>query len=162
MDFKSKIHTTITVNFEGVQGDDASKNPYLYNVTDGTFGLAPYTADLRDKELNLLYQLKKSNKISYMVFSIYSLFNGATHLKLGGYDELGAMGNVTGNSNFSFIKTASQDSWKLSLVQAWTFGILNEIPLTSSKFAIPEVAYPYVYIPVGEFNSTADHLNEFF
>ena len=75
-------------------------------MTDGTFGLAPFTAALREKDLNLLYQLKQSDKISYMVFSIYSLFNGATHLKLGGYDEMGALGNVTDNDNFTFIRTA--------------------------------------------------------
>ena len=42
-----------------------------------------------------------------MVFSIYSTLNDASHVKLGGYDELGALGNISGNSNFSFIKTDS-------------------------------------------------------
>lgn len=34
-------------------------------------GLAPYTADLENKEQNFLYQLKKNGYIEQLVFSTY-------------------------------------------------------------------------------------------
>lgn len=95
-----------------------------------------------------------------MVFSVYANMNKASHVKLGGYDELGALGNVTGNENFTFIKTDSNKSWKMNLVQVWTFGIEKGVELMTTKYAIPEVAYPYIYMPMSDFNQIADYLND--
>lgn len=58
LSFQDKIHTTSTLYFEGLSDKEADKHRYTINKTDGTFGLAPYTAEIRDKELNLFYQLK--------------------------------------------------------------------------------------------------------
>lgn len=62
-----------------------------------------------------------------MVFSVYSTLNKASHVKLGGYDELGALGNVSGNPNFKFIKTADNKSWRMNLKKVMTFGNNDEV-----------------------------------
>lgn len=89
--------------------------------------MAPYTAELRDKELNLLYQLKKKGKIDAMVFSFYMKMYSPSHFKIGGFDEIGALNNVTGNKNFTFVKTQNNNSWKMKLMQARVFGETNDI-----------------------------------
>lgn len=46
----------------------------------------------------------------------------------------------------------------MNLAKVQTLGSDNELTLTS-KYAIPEVAFPYIYMPVTDFNQIADHLN---
>ena len=50
----------------------------------------------------------------------------------------------------------------MKLGQVWTFGTEKSVNLTSTKYAIPEMAYPYIYMPMSDFNSIADHLNEYY
>jgi len=88
--FKSKILTTIQMDFYGLIGDPAAQSKFLNNLTDGTFGLAPYTADIHPKQFNTLYQLKSAKKIDSMIFSIWMQMNNVSYVKIGGYDEEGA------------------------------------------------------------------------
>lgn len=50
----------------------------------------------------------------------------------------------------------------MNLVQVWGFGIEKEITLDSTKYAVPEMAYPYIYMPMSDFNQIADYLNTFY
>ena len=103
--------------------------------------------------------MKDSGTISHEVFSIYSKINGDSHVKLGGYDELGALGNVSGNPDFNFVRTSTRETWKMNLVQVWAFGIEGEIALPDLRYAIAETAFPYIYMPMDDFNKIAAHLN---
>ena len=49
----------------------------------------------------------------------------------------------------------------MNLAKVQTLGSDTELTLTS-KYAIPEVAFPYIYMPVADFNQIADHLNKFY
>ena len=91
--FKRMIDTNFMAVFLGVDGTfTGTKGIKL--IDDGFIGLAPYPKDLRDKERNFMYQLKKSNYIDHMVFSIYlSMDSGnSTHIKFVGYDKEGILG----------------------------------------------------------------------
>ena len=57
-----------------------------------------------------------------MVFSAYMQMNNVSHIKIGGYDEVGVLNNITGNPNFTFVKTASYDSWSVKIDRVYAFG----------------------------------------
>ena len=50
-----------------------------------------------------------------MVFSVYMNNKASSHIKIGGYDEIGALNGVKENKNFKFARTFNNKSWKLSL-----------------------------------------------
>ena len=70
--------------------------------------------------MNLLYQLYYNNYIDHMVFSVYMKMSNRSdsHIKFGGFDEVGALGNVTGNENFKFMRTTDKDTWRIKLKSA--------------------------------------------
>lgn len=102
-----------------------------------------------------------------MIFSIYMKMYSPSHLQIGGFDELGALNNVTGNTNFKFIKTISNKSWKLKMTHALTFGNKSDTDVAPSwngeeRFAIAELSYPYIHMPMADFAVIADKINEFY
>lgn len=133
---------------------------FTKKVIDGTLGLAPYTAALDQKDENFLLQLKQNGYIDQLVFSIYMKMSDKTesHLKLGGYDEEGCADGVAKNPNFKFIKTESPDSWRVSLRGAKLYEDTIELG-DRERFVLFELAYPFSYIPLQDFEKVADVIN---
>lgn len=50
----------------------------------------------------------------------------------------------------------------MNLVQVWAFGETKEVELLTDRYAIPEMAYPYIYMPMTDFNHIADSINQKF
>lgn len=145
--FYNEVNTTSTLDFFGITGDAAGSPKFTRDITDGTMGLAPFSSADSDKERNLLYQLKRAGNIDSMVFSIYMKMNNQSHVKIGGFDEIGAVNNVTGNKMFNFSRSTASDSWKLNLESIRAFGEDLDVDFTGSRSAILELAYPYLYMP---------------
>lgn len=124
-----------------------------YKVIDGMIGLAPWKSDAETKEWNTLYQLKKRGYIDHMMFSVYlSLAQGnTTHLKIGSYDEEGIEGGL---ENMHFLDTASDDEWmiKMDTVKIGEDMVDIDIDFADPRFIIFELAYPYIYIPMTDFD----------
>jgi len=53
---------------------------------DGYLGLAPYTADLKYKERNFLYQLRQAGVVDHNVFAIDVRQDGNSSIKFGSWD----------------------------------------------------------------------------
>ena len=72
-----------------------TKNDIFESVYSGYIGLAPYDADIKNKEYNFLYQLKKKKLIDHMTFAFYVTLrdsqNGSheSSVKFGSYDKIG-------------------------------------------------------------------------
>ena len=75
-----------------------------------------------------------------------------SHIKFGGFDEEGAINQVTGNSKFKFIRTTDKDTWRLKIRSVGLY--MNHIELgddNDERYVQFELAYPYIYIPMDDF-----------
>ena len=49
--------------------------------------------------------------------------NNVSYIKIGGFDEMGALNNVSGNPNFTYLSTVSNKNWALPLDRLAVFGM---------------------------------------
>lgn len=149
----------------GVSKLKAGEPKYIKNKTDGTLGLAPLDMDPKLKNLSLLYQMKRDGYIDQMVFSVYMKMSDRrdSHIKLGGFDEEGALNGVTGNPDFKFLRTAAKDTWRIKMLSAGIFDdqviFGDESEGDEERFVQFELAYPYTYIPMKDFKVLAKLIN---
>lgn len=87
--------------------------------------------------------------------------HNVSYLKIGGFDEVGAHNNVSGNADFAYLSTPSNDSWKLNLASVKAFGEDGDISAswTESRFMIFDLASPFIQAPMLDFNSLASLIN---
>ena len=149
--FKDEVFTSFRSLFKIV---DDSANARYGKISDGFLGLAPYTADLEDKERNFLYQLKTNNLISKTMFSIYLTTKSGnhTHIKFGGYDEEAYTGDIT------FIKTRSTESWQLQIDSAKVGNISIDFA-SVKKYVHTELTLPFIYVPSADFALISKAIN---
>lgn len=137
----------------------------MTRAADGFFGLAPYTAVYVDprtgkesvypNEYNFMYHLRASEKIQHNVFSIYTnLAPAKSHIKFGGYDESG-MENA---AEMVLLKTANSTTWSINLAGVSFHDLSLQIP-SKNTVASFNPAYPYIYLPEGDFNSISTQIN---
>jgi hypothetical protein len=149
--FKDEVFTSFRSLFKIV---DDSANAKYGKISDGFLGLAPYTADLEDKERNFLYQLKTNNLISKTMFSIYLTTKSGnhTHIKFGGYDEEAFTGDI------QFIKTRSTESWQLQIDSAKVGNISIDFA-SVKKYVHTELTLPFIYVPSADFTLISKAIN---
>ena len=95
------------------------------------------------------------------MFSVYlsKKVGNTTHLKFGGYDKEGIEGGL---DNLQFLRTNSDDTWRLQMHSARVGNDMIELEidrLEHPRFAIFELAYPYIYVPMDDFNVLAEVIN---
>ena len=97
-----------------------------------------------------MYQLKQNGYIDNIVFSVYmSMKQGnTTHVKFGGWDSEG-VDNQTFPDGPVFLKTKDNSTWALEMDSVRIGG--NPIELQQTRFALIELAYPYIYMPASDF-----------
>ena len=88
-------------------------------------------------------------------------YGNTTHIKFGGYDVEGIEGNTT--ENLSFLKTKDTSSWAVEIAEA----SIGDTPLYlfnsgSPRYALFELAYPYIYVPASDFKSIATTINHIY
>ena len=89
--------------------------------------------------------------------------NNVSHVKFGGFDEVGALNNLTGNPNFTFIKTESNGSWKLNMEKVNVFGQDHQISFAQNpRYTVFEMAYSYIYMPLDDFKGIAQVIQTVF
>lgn len=88
-----------------------SKPSYTNDYYSGWLGLAPFNANMDEKETNLMYGLKDKGFLSHNVVSFYYRTTGGSILKFGSYDESG----LKDPNKFYVFKTIRNDSWSLNL-----------------------------------------------
>ena len=76
-----------------------------------------------------------------------------THLKFGGWDPEA----IAYGSDLTFLKTDSSSDWKLNMDIASFAG--EDIEANEARYGIFELAFPYMYIPMSDFNRIADIVN---
>ena len=83
--------------------------------------------------------------------------HNVSYLKIGGFDEVGANNNVSGNADFAYLSTPSNNSWKLNIASVKAFGEEGDITAswTEPRFMIFELASPFIQAPMNDFNSLA-------
>ena len=101
---------------------------YVKNKTDGTLGLAPFDKDPAKRDLNFLHQLYTNKYIDQMVFSIYMKMDNRSesHIKFGGYDEQGALNNISNNKEFKWMRTTDKDTWRIKMRSAGLYEYHDE------------------------------------
>lgn len=107
-----------------------------------------------------MYQLRQKGLINQLVMSAYlSVKPGnGTHIKFGGYDEEGMEG---GAEAVSFLQTDDATSWAVGLsdVSVGDSTLDVEDYADDGRLAIFELAYPYIYMPMKDFNEIAKLIN---
>lgn len=90
-----------------------------------------------------------------MMFSVYlSMKSGnGTHVKLGGYDVEGMDGGV---DSLQIIETVDNEQWILPLSHASIGYQAVQLQATQVIF---ELAYPYIYLPMEDYNSLVRIIN---
>lgn len=58
--------------------------------------------------------------------------HNVSYVKIGGFDEEGAYGNVSGNPNFTFMTTESNKTWKLRLKEVMVFSDESDSNITTT------------------------------
>ena len=156
--FNDEIETDVRASFIGL--DHAITSQPKFIRSDGTIGLAPWTSSRENQKYNFMYQLRERNIIDQLVFSVYlSLKPGnGTHVKFGGYDEEGIEG---GADRIRFLETDDSSSWSvpMSSVSIGDSQIEYDEDEDGGRFAIFELAYPYIYMPMSDFNEIAAVIN---
>ena len=97
-------------------------------------------------EDNLLFQLKKGGLIDEMIFGFSTSLDEIT---LGGWDQ-------SQNQNpYQEMKTLKLESnyWRIPMLPQYKVGFLNDIDMSSTKYVMLDFAFPYIYIPSGDFES---------
>jgi hypothetical protein len=77
-------------------------------------------------------------------------YGNTTHIKFGGYDVEGIEGNTT--ENLSFLKTKDKESWAVEIAHAFIGDTQLSIGGSGSpRYALFELAFPYIYVPTSDF-----------
>ena len=121
------------------------------SIYDGYLGLAPFTANIKQKDFNFLYQLKYTLKvIDYMSFSIYTKPDDPTvsTIKFGGYDK----GGLKENTALTVLRTISEQTWAVK-GQYFYLGSRTMKTYGDKRFVLFEPQLPYLYIPSTDFIS---------
>jgi hypothetical protein len=85
-------------------------------------------------------------------------YGNTTHIKFGGYDVEGIEGNTT--ENLSFLKTKDNKSWAVEIADVSIGDTHLSIGSSGSpRYALFELAFPYIYVPTSDFQSIATAIN---
>ena len=82
----------------------------------------------------------------------------STHVKFGGWDTEG-IDNQTSPEGLTFLKTKDATSWAIEIFNAKIGDREIEMPDTPKRFALIELAYPYIYMPQADFQNLAIEIN---
>jgi hypothetical protein len=81
----------------------------------GYLGIGPWTANVKDKEQNFLYQLKKAGVIDNMTVAVRTNMQDKddtySTIKFGSYDKT----NVYSERELNMLKTADINTWDLNM-----------------------------------------------
>ena len=96
------------------------------------------------------------------MFSVYlsKAVGNTTHVKFGSYDAEGIEGGL---DNLQFLRTNSDETWRLQMHTAKVGEDIVPLDIDRvdrPRYAIFELAYPYIYVPMEDFNALADVINE--
>ena len=96
-----------------------------------------------------------------MTMSVWMQMHNVSYLTLGGFDEQGALNNVTGNPDFKFINTSSNSSWEIPMQSVFAFGNESEI---SSDWPEPrnlvfDMSRIKIWMPMDDFDKVAAAVN---
>mmetsp|Transcript_5551 Transcript_5551/g.9502 ORF Transcript_5551/g.9502 Transcript_5551/m.9502 type:complete len:159 (+) Transcript_5551:624-1100(+) len=113
-----------------------------------------------------MWQLKNNGYIDHMIFSVYMQMNegNSTHIKFGGFDEEGIKGGDA-KKNLIFLKTKDKTTWEIPLQTVKLGETMLDVTAGSKetdRFVLFELAYPFIYMPLSDFQVIAKALNSLY
>lgn len=96
-----------------------------------------------------------------MTMSVWMQMHNVSYLTIGGFDEQGALNNVTGNPDFKFLNTTSNASWEIPILSVHAFGTENEISQswTEPRHVVFDLSRVQIFMPMDDFDRVAAAIN---